>query len=219
MTDEDGNEACEFVHLSHRERSDRSCDPGEGLRSIDKPEPLTRRHAPTSPDGRGGTISAAAIEPSSGRNNCPTGKSAKTCPAPFAKIFRLTRRANHLYKLAPSHPMRGGSRVVTNARWDAMDATASGAQWDRRAGLPVSDRPACGRTALLTVFAKTRRTARGPARPLALTVADGEVVWSWRPDAGVKSCGDASGPTGFSDASAIRKATVSTSPVTGESSK
>jgi hypothetical protein len=99
--------------------------------------------------------------------NCPTGKSVKTCPAPFAKIFRLTRRANHLYKLAPSHPMRGGSRVVTNARWDAMDATASGAQYDRRAGLPVSDRPVRGRTTLLTVFARTCRTARGPARPLA----------------------------------------------------
>jgi hypothetical protein len=27
--------------------------------------------------------------------NCPTGKSAKTCPALRAKIFRLTRRANH----------------------------------------------------------------------------------------------------------------------------
>ena len=138
-----------------------------GLRSIDRPEPLTRRYAPTSPDGRRGTISAAAIEPSNGRTNRPTGKSAKTCPAPPTKIFRLTRRANHLYKLASSHPKRGGSRVVTNARWDAMDATASGAQWGRRAGLPVSDRPARGRTTLLTVFARTRRTARGPARPLA----------------------------------------------------
>ena len=129
--------------------------------------------------------------------NGPTGKSAKTCPALFSKIFRLTRRANHLYKLAPSHPRRGGSRVVTNARWDAMDATASGAQWDRRAGLPVSDRPARGRTTLQPIFDETRRMVRGPARPLAETVADGEVVWSWRPDAGVKSCGDASGPTGF----------------------
>jgi hypothetical protein len=56
--------------------------------------------------------------------------------------------------------------IVTNAGRDAMDATASGAQWDRRAGLPVSDRPARGRTALPTVFARTRRAARGPARPL-----------------------------------------------------
>src|SRR6185437_9101408 len=81
--------------------------------------------------------------------------------------------------------------------WDAMDATASGAQRDRRADVSVSDRPARGRTMLPTAFARTRRAARGPARPLALTVAYGEVVWSWRPGAGVKSCGDASGPTGF----------------------
>src|ERR1700681_3780419 len=151
--------------------------------------------------------------------NCPTGKSAKTCPAPPTKIFRLTRRANHLYKFAPSHPRRGGSRVVTNARWDAMDATASGAQWDRRAGLPVSDRPACGRTAPLTVFARTRRTARGPARPLAQMVADGEVVWSWRPDAGVKSCGDASGPTGLEMYRQSARRRWQESPVTGESAK
>src|ERR1700704_301960 len=35
-----------------------------------------------------------------------SGRSSR-CPAPLAKIFRLTRRANHLYKLAPSHPRRG----------------------------------------------------------------------------------------------------------------
>jgi hypothetical protein len=151
--------------------------------------------------------------------NCPTGKSAKTCPAPLTKIFRLTRRANHLYKLVPSHPGRGGSRVVTNARWDAMDATASGAQWDRRAGLPVSDRPARGRTRLLTVFARTRRTARGPARPLAWTVADGEVVWSWRPDAGVKFCGDAFHPTGSEMHLSSARRRWQESPVTGESTK
>ncbi len=151
--------------------------------------------------------------------NRPTGKSAKTCPALRAKIFRLTRRANHLYKLAPSHPMRGGSRVVTNARWDAMDATASGAQRDRRAGVPVSDRPARGRTALPTVFAETRRIARGPARALAETGADGEVVWSWRPDAGVKSCGDASGPTGSEMHRQSAKRRWQESPVTGESTK
>ena len=31
----------------------------------------------------------------------------KTCPDRLTKIFRLTRRANHLYKLAPSHPDEG----------------------------------------------------------------------------------------------------------------
>ena len=30
-----------------------------------------------------------------------------TSPVPFAKIFRFTRRANHLYKFVPSHPTRG----------------------------------------------------------------------------------------------------------------
>src|SRR5450755_1142299 len=30
-----------------------------------------------------------------------------SCRVPFAKIFRFTRRANHLYKFAPSHPTRG----------------------------------------------------------------------------------------------------------------
>jgi hypothetical protein len=35
--------------------------------------------------------------------------------------------------------------------------------------------------------------------------ADGEVVWFWRPDAGVKFCG------------VIREATVTTKPVTEES--
>ena len=33
---------------------------------------------------------------------------ANQCPVPFAKIFRFTRRANHLYKFAPSHPTRAG---------------------------------------------------------------------------------------------------------------
>jgi hypothetical protein len=31
-------------------------------------------------------------------------------PVLFAKIFRFTRRANHLYKFAPSHPTRGAYR-------------------------------------------------------------------------------------------------------------
>jgi len=42
------------------------------------------------------------------------------------------------------------------------------------------------------------------ARRTSAVDADGEVVWSWRPDAGVKSCG------------AIRMATVARKPVTGE---
>ena len=45
---------------------------------------------------------------------------------PSRKNISLTRRANQFYQLAPSFPgKRGGSRVVTNAGWDAVDAAAS----------------------------------------------------------------------------------------------
>jgi hypothetical protein len=40
---------------------------------------------------------------------------ANQCPVPFAKIFRFTRRANHLYKFAPSHPTEGRIAIVTDA--------------------------------------------------------------------------------------------------------
>jgi len=44
----------------------------------------------------------------------PTGKSLlifrSSSQARESKIFRFTRRANHHYKLAPSHPMRGAAR-------------------------------------------------------------------------------------------------------------
>jgi hypothetical protein len=153
------------------------------------------------------------------RKIAPTGKSPKSLSSPFRKDISVFPKCKSGYMTGRPTRMRGGSRVVTNARWDAMDATASGAQWDRRAGLPVSDRPARGRTTLLTVFARTRRTARGPARPLAQMVADGEVVWSWRPDAGVKSCGDASGPTGLEMYRQSARRRWQESPVTGESTK
>jgi hypothetical protein len=59
---------------------------------------------------------------------CPAGKSAlhvaSRCPAPFAKIFRFPRRANHLYKLAPSRPTEGRHAIVTAAGRDAVDADA-----------------------------------------------------------------------------------------------
>jgi hypothetical protein len=70
----------------------------------------------------------------------PTGKSfvaTKTCLVPVDKIFRLTRRANQRYQLAPSFPgKRGGSRVVTNAGEDAVDAAASARKIVRRAVFP-----------------------------------------------------------------------------------
>jgi len=43
---------------------------------------------------------------------------------PFAKIFRFPRRANHLYKFAPSRPTEGRLAIVTDAGRDAVDADA-----------------------------------------------------------------------------------------------
>jgi hypothetical protein len=40
------------------------------------------------------------------------------------KIFRFPRRANHLYKLAPSCSVRGALAIVTDVERDAMDADA-----------------------------------------------------------------------------------------------
>src|SRR3981189_2759682 len=51
-------------------------------------------------------------------------------PAPFAKIFHFTRRANHLYKFAHPTPSEGRIAIVTDAGRDSVDAAASGAKRD-----------------------------------------------------------------------------------------
>ena len=71
------------------------------------------------------------------------------CPPLPRKIFRLSRRANQRYQLAPSHPMRGAARD-RHELWGEM-------RWTRTSPTDVR---------------------RG--------LADGEVVWFRRPDAGVK---------------------------------
>ena len=43
-------------------------------------------------------------------------------PVPSIKISRLSRRANHLYKLAPSRSNRGALAIVTDVERDAVDA-------------------------------------------------------------------------------------------------
>src|SRR5882757_9954473 len=58
----------------------------------------------------------------------------KSCQAQELKIFRFRRRANHLYKLAPSRPTEGRIRIVRDAGRDAVDAAASGVTRDGRAG-------------------------------------------------------------------------------------
>jgi hypothetical protein len=44
--------------------------------------------------------------------------------SPFAKIFRFPRRANHLYKFAPSHPTRGA--------YHDRHETRGGMRWTRQ---------------------------------------------------------------------------------------
>src|SRR3954465_8177197 len=52
--------------------------------------------------------------------DCPTGKSPESCPAPFAKIFRLTCRANHRHNSARLTADEGrwpSSRTCGEMRW------------------------------------------------------------------------------------------------------
>src|SRR5450631_3604147 len=69
-----------------------------------------------------------------------TNQSDLGSPVPFAKIFRFTRRANHLYKFAHPTPQEGRIMIVTNAGWVAVDAAAFCARWDRRAGRKTCER-------------------------------------------------------------------------------
>ncbi len=87
---------------------------------------------------------------------------------------------------------RGGSR---------SSRTRRGMRWTRAAS---ARRPIAGRSLqrLVSDFAARRRTAQ---------LVDGEVVWSWRPDAGVKLCKCAWSPTGRGGA-IIGKATVARKP-------
>jgi hypothetical protein len=98
--------------------------------------------------------------------------------------------------IRPSHPRRGGSRVVTNCAVGCDGRDSVGRARDRRAGSPVSNRPACGRTMLPTVFVRTlpgRESRRDFWRKWARTAKScwpGAPIWR-------QVLGDASGPTGF----------------------
>jgi len=101
------------------------------------------------------------------RRDCLTGKSVNVLSSLVAKKIRFTRRANHLYKLAPSHPKEGRSRSSRNARWDAVDAAAPARNRCLPGGSPVSDQPARGRTALQCLrqdFGRRHMAGRGLGR-------------------------------------------------------
>jgi len=122
---------------------------------------------------------------------CPTGKSLKICPALPRKIFRFPRRANHLYKLAPSRPQRGGSRSSRTRGGTRWTRQRRHAQWSQ--GGPFRARE------LVTARRRTAvsRTAKscGPDAP---TLAS-------------SFCGGERRPTGRTSPP-IRKATVARKP-------
>ena len=60
--------------------------------------------------------------PASRSENNPTGKSAKTCPAPSQKIFRFSDSRESLsYSRRPA-PRGGALAIVTDVGRDAVDA-------------------------------------------------------------------------------------------------
>jgi hypothetical protein len=55
----------------------------------------------------------------------PTGKSAANLSSPFAKNIPLAPSGKSSLQATPSHPNEGRIAIVTNARWDAMDADSA----------------------------------------------------------------------------------------------
>jgi hypothetical protein len=53
------------------------------------------------------------------------GQIKNSCRVPPEKIFRLTRRANQRYHFACLTRQEGRLAIVTNVRWDAVDAKAA----------------------------------------------------------------------------------------------
>jgi hypothetical protein len=99
---------------------------------------------------------ARFVIPRALRQNNPTGKSPKACRvifSDFPKIFSFRPDPNQLISFHVS-PTEGRIAIVTNAGWDAVDATALGVTRDGRAGwrkarerLAACRRPALKRTA------------------------------------------------------------------------
>ena len=102
--------------------------------------------------------------------NDPTGKSVASRlwrVQPLSKKYFCFSEPQISANSFPVPPEEGriASRHERAVGCDGRDSV--GRARDRRAGFPVSDRPARGRTTLPTVFDETGRIVRGPARPLA----------------------------------------------------
>ena len=131
----------------------------------------------------------------------------KPVQPPSQKIFHFRRRANQFYQLAPSFPGKRGasrsSRTRDGMRWTRQRWRASGVAGQ---ALPVSDRPARGRTALQRL-----RQNFGGQHMAGRSVGGGRCVRRSRvvlaSVADAKPCGGETGPTG-SRSPSIRLATV-----------
>jgi hypothetical protein len=152
------------------------------------------------------SLTAKHLLPHKRRRKFARRANQQNLSSPLCKNISLNPSGKSPLETRPSHPNRGGSRVVTNARWDAMDATASGAQGV--AGRVSRERSTGVRTD--GAAAHLRRNLSDGTRSGKTFGGDGRgrrsrVVLA--PEAGVKFCGDVSTRPG-PDASVIRRATV-----------
>src|SRR5450755_2844605 len=90
---------------------------------------------------------------------CPTGCPAILMSSPVCKNISLhpSGKSSLQIRAIPSHT-EGRIAIVTNAGWGAVDAAASCARWDRRAGRKTCE--------------------RSPARGREMLLAYGKIVWS-----------------------------------------
>ena len=159
-----------------------------GARSRDDQLPPSGLPNSVSPNGL--ARSGRFLEP----DQCDLGS-----PVPFAKIFRFTRRANHLYKFAPSHPTRGayhdrhGRGAGCGGRGSVLRATGLQGRSKRL----VSDHQASGRETL-------QRTAKSCGPDAPTLASSSRMFKSALPGA---------------DKTLVRGRRWQTSPVTGESTK
>jgi hypothetical protein len=88
------------------------------------------------------------------------------CPVPSAKRFRLTRRANQNYKPRRPVPEEGRWPSSRTLGRDAVDAAASGARWDRRAGFACERSKRADERCCYPGFEKATAEVHNPAKPL-----------------------------------------------------
>ena len=115
-------------------------------------------------------------------SDLPDGRLSESRVQPVLQKY-FTSPVGQIISTSSRHPVskEGRIAIVTDAGWDAVDAAASGAIGDRRAGLSC-ERAAGARTnGASTPWPKLRWAAHGRSKRLAWVASYGEVVWSWHP--------------------------------------